>query len=262
MMRISVVTAATLMAMMAWGCGSSSSSTGTPAANTDTTAVDTAAQQDTVATDTGVQADASATADAGPVDTGPIDAGKPDTGPPPSKKCLETDNPCIQQCGNDKCADQLSACATDIDCGKIDACLSNCNKMPPVQLPGEATWTCNQACFFTFGQTGTDKFFGKNLCLLSQCLDAPYTKPCGSNVTCQNYCAFNECDAQMLECINEPACLGFFSCLNTKCTDAATQQACAATCNEGLVATFGQAAAQKGGLAYTGFGQCAQAACL
>ena len=262
MMRISVVTAATLMAMMAWGCGSSSSSTGTPAANNDTTAGDTAAQQDTVAADAGAQTDAGMAADAGPVDSGPIDAGAPDTGPPPKTKCASTDNACLNACATKDCAAQVGACSTDINCGKILGCLNDCDKKPPVELPGEATHTCSQKCYFTYGEDATDKFIGQNLCVLSQCLAADYQLPCGANATCQNYCIMDLCDAEVLACLNEPACVGFFACVNSKCVDAATQQACAGECNNMLVEKYGMAAAQKASLAQGGIATCGQSKCM
>ena len=266
-MRISVVTAAAFVAMMTLGCGSSTNSTGTPAAGTDTGAqVDSGTPADTTTADTTAQADTNVQVDTGPVDTGPVDTGPVDTGPPAKQKCVQTGNPqadnaCLQQCAMVDCADQVASCGSDINCGKILGCLNDCEKKPPVELPGEATWTCNQKCYFTYGESATDKFVGQNLCVLSQCLKGNYTKPCAGNVLCQNYCIMDECDAEVMECLNEPACVGFFSCLNSQCVDPATQQACATTCNEGLIAKHGQAAAQKAQLAYTGIMLCGQSKC-
>ena len=261
MTRISVVTVAAFAAMITWGCGSSTNSTGTPAATTDMAgAVDSGAPDTTAQADTNTAADVPTQADV-PVDSGPVDAGTPDAGPPVKQKCPETDSACINTCAQGECTAELTACGANVECGKVVNCLNDCGKTPPVQLPGEATWTCSQSCFFNFGEQATQELFGRELCVLSQCVATKYPTPCGANATCQTYCSFDKCDVEMKVCLDEPACIGFFACLNTNCTDQATQAACAATCEEGLAVKHGQASAQKAKLAYTSFMLCGQSKC-
>jgi len=267
MKRMTFAAAVAMVAMMAGACGSTTSS-GTPApSNNDTTgAADTTTNADTTTgNDTAAVAD-TGPVDTGPVDTGPVDTGPVDTGPPPSDKCVSTGNPqvdnmCVQNCGLKKCKGQIDACQTDINCGKLAGCLSKCAQNQPVDLPTEATWTCTQTCYFNYGDDATTEFVAQSLCLQSQCIKSNYSLPCGANVNCQNACAMDLCDKEVLECANEPACAAFFGCASAKCTNPATRQQCATDCSTAIVAKYGQAGAQKAQLAQTAVSLCAQSKC-
>ncbi len=269
MKRFSLVATTTLVAMMAWGCGSTDNNAGTPAPTNDTAGAADAADTtggDAQAKDTVTAADTAAKIDAAAVDTTQVDTTPVDT-TPPSQKCTpsgnaQADSMCVQNCATKACSDQVATCSQDINCGKVTGCINDCGKKPPVELPGAATHTCAQKCYTTFGDDATTKFIAHTLCWQSQCYKAAYSLPCGqTNPQCQNNCAMDLCDKEILECINEPGCLYFFSCASSKCTDTATQQACAGTCAAEIVEKFGQAGAQKAQLAQTAVSLCTQNKC-
>jgi hypothetical protein len=237
-MTIRTTLAALLAAALALaGCGTTTTSSGTPDTTTGEDAVVDAAGSDTTsdtAADTGK--------DAGK------DTVKADVGPPTPNwgTCdfgnKDPNDTCIQDCYPSTCPNQQQACGSDKACIAFQDCIFKTCKAtplvlpalpgdvtPPTQLADETTLTyCDRLCEIQAGPVAVAEFLDFNNCLIGTCMDC--SKPV-SGITkqlCVQTCGeFNNCLDAHDACFADTDCTTVIGCSATCAqSDTACQTAC------------------------------------
>ncbi len=111
-------------------------------------------------------------------------------------------------CSETQCASQWAACDASPDCTSLLDCLYACTDL-----------ACEDQCFSTHS-AGAGALDAAGACEV-----APCAADCGGGGDACDACVESKCAAPLDACLNDPACIAFWDCL-----DACTDESCANAC--------------------------------